>query len=75
MFRYLEDQENKTNEAARISKELSEQKQLLIDEINELNKKMQETDTDMRKVEDQLDSYKRKIRFWSFLWFVDWELE
>lgn len=71
MFRYLEDQENKTNEAARISKELSEQKQLLIDEINELNKKMQETDTDMRKVEDQLDSYKRKIRFWSFLWFVD----
>jgi peptidoglycan hydrolase CwlO-like protein len=63
MFRYLEDQENKTNEAARISKELSEQKQLLIDEISELNKKMQETDTDMRKVEDQLDSYKRKIRF------------
>lgn len=58
MHRYLENQENETNKAASISKELGDKKQSLMDEIMELNKQMNETETDMRKIEDSLSSYK-----------------
>jgi chromosome segregation ATPase len=55
--KYLEHQENKTNEAAEISKQLSEQKQNLMDEMNDINKEIQETETEIRKVEDSLENY------------------
>lgn len=58
MFRYLENQENETNKASAISKALSEEKQGLVDEIMELNKQLNETDNEMRKIEDSLLSYK-----------------
>lgn len=68
--RYLEDQENKTNEAAAVSKRLAEQKQELVEEIQELTKEIQETDTEFRKVEDALDNYKRKC--WNrMVWVKD----
>lgn len=56
----MEDQENKTNEAAAISQRLGDEKQSLIDDINELNKEIQETDTEFRKIEELLDNHKRK---------------
>ena len=59
--KYLEDQENKANEAAAISKQLAEEKQQLLDEINGLNKEIQETNSEHRKIEDLLDSYKGKF--------------
>lgn len=55
--KYLEHQENKTNEAVEISKQLTEQKQNLMDEINGINKEIQETDIEIRKVEDSLENY------------------
>ena len=61
-FRYLEDQENKAKEAAAICKQLAEEKQVLTDEINELSKEIQETDSEYRKVRGILT-------YWSLLYF------
>lgn len=55
--KFLEDQENKAEEAAAITKKLAEDKQELVEQINALNKQIQDTNSEHRKIEDMLEGY------------------